>query len=242
MKRTERFTLIELLVVIAIIAILAAMLMPALSKAREAAKSSNCLNQVKQCTSGQQMYINDFKGDSICQYPNGYPGYPAPYNYYWTGILMYNKYLPDRTKMIFCPKMHTSFTTYTNGHCYLGYGMLYTAGTYQTNYRYIFHDPWTFGQTPKDLRAIHTKRVRKPAAFQMLSDSYDSGLKTEVALMATYNNFSANHNGNITSSFLDGHAANMQPIEFLSMIRKENGVGAISSYFLDGVTVGVAIP
>ena len=60
MKRTL-FTLIELLVVIAIIAILAAILMPALSQARERAKASQCVNNQKQCGIAINEYLSDHK-------------------------------------------------------------------------------------------------------------------------------------------------------------------------------------
>ncbi len=109
-RRKHAFTLIELLVVIAVIAILMAILMPALSRAREQGKRISCLSNVKQLTMGWILYADD-NDDKITYANTGltnawvvYPGANATREAYLDGIYSGTlfTYCPE-TKLYKCP-------------------------------------------------------------------------------------------------------------------------------------------
>jgi len=208
MMRKNLFTLIELLVVIAIIAILAAMLMPALSKAREAAKNSNCLSNLKSVGLAGLQYASDNRGMMVSTVIR-----PASWGGAYTGMdhLMYTGYLPDGSKVASCPSMQMKKAS-NNVAWIAAYGTVTVKEDFRTT-----NCPavWSTGNL---YRTIALSRVGAASRSFYAIDSYSSTTKDQAAMMticvAQVNQFHIRHNGRGNMCFMDGHAASNLPQEY----------------------------
>ncbi len=111
------FTLIELLVVIAIIAILAAILFPVFARAREKARQTSCLANVKQIMLSSQMYADDYDERMISHRTNDGSGTYV----YWGEVLQ--PYLKNK-QILACPSDASpySMALYGGGSMAISYG------------------------------------------------------------------------------------------------------------------------
>ena len=131
----RRFTLIELLVVIAIIAILAGMLLPALNKARDTAKTITCLNNISTFNKAALIYADDFDGYCPPVY-DGSNGQDWRWDYNHTfysmgGIKYYGNYAYVESRYL-CPDVNVPAASWANNYrvVYFSYAMNCYQGRY----------------------------------------------------------------------------------------------------------------
>ena len=216
------FTLIELLVVIAIIAILAAILFPVFARAREKARQTSCLSNIKQLTLGALMYVSDYddiffghiQGRRDAPYgASGPPGYIR-----WPDqIYPYVK----NEQLYTCPSNPVATFVANTRDAYFGYGLNY----WLTFYYYY----------------VGLANITRPAETIWFADCdfYNVYPSYYMYLYPTNTTYGQNgiarlqlrHNDGVNIGFVDGHAKWMHRTEIEGDIGGPNTTATGSRYW-----------
>jgi len=184
--RNHGFTLIELLVVIAISAILAAMLLPALSQARERARQAVCISNLKQLHLAQEMYAND--------HDDWYAQYSTQTQMAWFTQLSTNNYL-KKGLVYRCPSYRYQGINLSNPTTYMGIS--------QTGYGVNASSITWKGTTGRVFAVRKRGAIPRPDTLVMFTDVDKAAFCVGVNMLDLL--ASIRHNGGSNVVWCDGH-------------------------------------
>ena len=183
-----RFTIIELMVVIAIIAILATMLLPALQKAKEQAKSIVCVGNLKNIGQAHINYLNDYNDFIVPQGIYGDDAQKIAYNYptFWTpnwcSHVLLGQYFgnttKDTTNYINNPSPYVGWNYWIKPalNCPTGqdYSATHGQDAYQTRYGMRTDIGWIGSPADWSIKMVRLTKVTKPSQELIILDGLDS--------------------------------------------------------------------